>query len=101
MIQVWKCEYCDVIGSMEEIQLHEAEECFHNPIHKFCYTCDNFRKERRNGDEWDECLIKTEKEMDDIIFGVEICNDWKNDKLRIDKLSKLKDIINNEESMEV
>ena len=101
MIQVWKCEYCDVIGSMEQIQLHEAEECFHNPIHKFCWTCDHYQKERRNGNEWDECLIKTEKEMDNVIFGVNDCCDWKNDKLRKVKLLKLKSKMNNEESLEV
>lgn len=38
MKQIYRCEYCDVTGTEEEIREHE-EKCFKNYNLKGCYTC--------------------------------------------------------------
>ena len=48
MKAIYRCEYCDVTGTEEEIREHE-EECFKNYNKKGCYTCkhcatDGFKK---------------------------------------------------------
>lgn len=38
MKPIYRCEYCDVTGTEEEVQKHE-EECIKNYNKKSCYTC--------------------------------------------------------------
>ena len=38
MKPVYKCEYCDKMGTKEEIKEHE-EQCYYNYDRKSCWTC--------------------------------------------------------------
>lgn len=38
MVALYRCSYCDFIGSMEEVAAHEVE-CFKNPNNRGCMTC--------------------------------------------------------------
>lgn len=38
MKQVYKCEYCDFIGDVEQVSIHE-EKCIYNHKNKSCATC--------------------------------------------------------------
>ena len=38
MKQIFRCEYCDKLGTAEEISKHE-EECIHNYDKRSCLTC--------------------------------------------------------------
>ena len=38
MKQLFRCDFCDQIGTAEEIEKHEAE-CIHNYTQRSCLTC--------------------------------------------------------------
>lgn len=38
MKQLFRCDYCDYIGTAEEVATHE-ETCIHNYTKKSCWTC--------------------------------------------------------------
>ena len=38
MKQIFRCEYCDKMGTSEEIEKHE-DECIHNHAKRSCLTC--------------------------------------------------------------
>ena len=38
MKQIFRCEYCDQMGTAEEIEKHELE-CIHNYTKRSCFTC--------------------------------------------------------------
>lgn len=40
MKQIFRCEYCDKMGTEEDILKHE-EECIYNYTKRACYTCKN------------------------------------------------------------
>lgn len=39
MKQVFKCDYCNFMGTQEEVEKHEST-CFDNYDRKSCYTCE-------------------------------------------------------------
>ena len=40
MKQIFRCEYCDKLGTEEELLKHE-EDCIHNYTKRSCLTCKN------------------------------------------------------------
>lgn len=40
MKPVYRCEYCDHMGTEEEVRMHE-EKCIYNYDRKSCWTCKN------------------------------------------------------------
>ena len=54
MKPVFKCDYCDKMGTEEEISEHEPK-CYDNYDRKSCFTCIHKRTKSKNNDWVYEC----------------------------------------------
>ena len=76
---MWKCDYCSVIGTKQELKKHESI-CPNNPTNKKCRTCDNCVEEY----DYDTCKIHHITKSNSVV-----CNDWINNEIRNKKLNKI------------
>ena len=85
---VWKCDYCsDTNVDKDKIEEHETD-CVFNPYNRHCYSCDYYYSEFGS----DYCKVKSPK-LYDVIEKFVKCTDWSNEKIRNQKLKKIKNII--------
>ena len=79
---IYRCEYCDKTGTIEEIQKHE-EECMYNYHKRSCWTCKHA----------EVCLLnvtcKAGKEIPKDKY-IEQCNQYEYDEVDHSKVSAAK-----------
>lgn len=72
MKPVYRCEYCDHMGTEDEVRVHE-EKCMYNYCRKSCWTCKH--RDHSSATKF-KCLLGTE-----IADGclIEFCSKYEND----------------------